>query len=277
MKLSLKVLDQDHKILTESSAQNETHLFHRQDYDPGDSIHLYCELVPTFLMISFDATLPTTLVYVTENTSVFPIPFAQRRQAHAPLAFQGRQHRMTVRRARESEIYARRNLALNPHDLPENNANFPHATANVETRDEAVFYARNAIDGEHSNVDHGKWPFTSWGINCDENAALTVNFGRPVQIDEVVIYLRADFPHDAWWQSARLCLSNGETLALEFEKTGAAQSTKFSPQVVEWARLDRLIKAPDPSLYPALTQIELWGSQPSLDQTSETLNKTEPL
>lgn len=42
---------------------------------------------------------------------------------------------------------------------------YPHATANVETRNEAVFAARNTIDGQINNQGHGVWPYESWGTN----------------------------------------------------------------------------------------------------------------
>ena len=51
--------------------------------------------------------------------------------------------------------------------------------ANVETRGEAVFAARNAIDGIYENDAHGIWPYQSWGINRDPNAALDAGLWPP--------------------------------------------------------------------------------------------------
>ena len=48
------------------------------------------------------------------------------------------------------------------------------ASANVETRGESVFAARNAIDGVKANRSHGAWPFESWGINRQDDAQLTL-------------------------------------------------------------------------------------------------------
>lgn len=42
-----------------------------------------------------------------------------------------------------------RNLAKNVMDQHGETNCYPHASANVETRGEAVFAARNAIDGVH--------------------------------------------------------------------------------------------------------------------------------
>lgn len=64
----------------------------------------------------------------------------------------------------------------------------------METRGEAVFAARNAIDGIFENSAHGEYPYQSWGINRDPNAALTLDFGREVLLDELRITERADFP-----------------------------------------------------------------------------------
>ena len=64
-------------------------------------------------------------------------------------------------------VYARRNLALNPLDQRGNTGMRPHACANVETRNEALFAARNAVDGIHANLRHYPYPaltqVEAWG------------------------------------------------------------------------------------------------------------------
>ena len=112
-----------------------------------------------------------------------------------------------------------------------------------------------------ANHYHGEWPYTSWGINRDPNAAWRLDFGRRVMIDEAVLYLRADFPHDAWWRQATLHFSDGSQIRLDLEKTDAGQRFQFPERQTEWVVLDQLIKAEDPSPFPALTQLELWGRE----------------
>ena len=53
--------------------------------------------------------------------------------------------------------------------------------------------------------------------------------------------------------------SDGSKLILALEKTSAGQRFTFPSRQVEWVVLGSLIKANDPSPFPALTQIELWG------------------
>ena len=108
---------------------------------------------------------------------------------------------------------------------------------------------------------HGEWPFTSWGINRDPSAQLTVNFGRAVSVNRVVLYLRADFPHDAWWSSATLHFSDGSSIVVALEKTGSSQSFDFPSRTIEWVSVDTLVKADDPSPFPALTQLEVYGTE----------------
>ena len=258
MQLSLKVMDAAGNTKAETTGADELCLVYDAAYEEGDRL-LVSASEPVYLAVSLDAALPPAILFMRQSPFNFTIPFGEKRMPYAPQAFTGPLHRMHVRVANPGEIAARRNLALNPADQHGNEVLYPHATANVETRGEAQFAARNAIDGEKATFDHGSWPFTSWGINRDPKAALTVDFGRMVEVDEVVLYLRADFPHDAWWKSACVTFSDGETLEFDLVKSGAAQRFSIPARKVEWVRLHDMMKADDPSPYPALTQIEVWG------------------
>lgn len=257
MELTIKIINAQGSVLAHARACEEVFLVYRQEYVAGDIIELEAS-EPGFVELALDAALQPVTIYTTGGTFAFPVP-AAKRESYPPQSFSGNLHRLSVRRALPVEMDGRRNLALNPFDHHGNETLFPHASANVETRGEAAFAARNAIDGEKANDNHGFWPYTSWGINKDPAAALTVSFGREVIIDEIRLYLRADFPHDAWWQKAFVSLSNGETFSLDLRKTGSAQTFPISERKIEWIRLHDLEKAEDPSPFPALTQIEVWG------------------
>ena len=131
----------------------------------------------------------------------------------------------------------------------------------METRGEAVFAAYNAIDGIYENGSHGEWPYQSWGINRDPNAEWTLSFGRPVGIDELRLTLRADFPHDSWWESAVVAFSDGSEETLELKKESHPQAFDIKARTVEWLTLRHLKKVDDPSPFPALTQFEAWGTE----------------
>lgn len=113
---------------------------------------------------------------------------------------------------------------MNPWAVHGAGGPYPHASANVETRGEMVFAAKNAIDGLKANSFHGEWPYTSWGVNRDPEAAWRLDFGRTVELDEAVFYLRADFPHDAWWKSAALLEHKTRRSPYPVRMRGAARS-----------------------------------------------------
>jgi len=260
MKLTLKVVDIAGAVRATATGTDEIYLVYRERYNEGDQVVVEAS-ESGHLVLALDDAMSPSIVYMNGEAYALAVPFGSKRVPYSPHAFDGDIHRLCVRLARPEEISTRRNLALNPWDDHANSSAFPHAKANVETRGEAVFAARNAIYGEKANEDHGFWPYTSWGINRDPEAALTLDFGRPVSIDEFVFYLRADFPHDAWWEKASVTFSDGVTVSFALVKSGAAQSFRFAERTVQWVRLHSLIKADDPSPFPALTQIEVWGRE----------------
>ena len=161
----------------------------------------------------------------------------------------------------EQEIAASRSIARNPADLRGDTDFYPHCTANVETRNEACFCARNVIDGVRLNTFHGEWPFQSWGIGAREDAWCLLDLGRPVIAEKMALTLRADFPHDAYWVSGHAVLSDGTELSFDLEKTGDRQWIDLGNRTVRWLRLERMIKSDDPSAFPALRQWEVFGRE----------------
>ena len=156
------------------------------------------------------------------------------------------------------EIDAYRNLAGNPYDVRGESKAFPHATSNSECRNEAVFAARNAIDGCMENRRHGGWPYQSWGPEQRRDLWWQVDFGREVEIDKLVITIRADFPHDKHWKRATLLFSDGSHMSIELEKTPSAQTVVFSPKRTTAVRLMDLTQD-EPLGWCALTEVEVWG------------------
>lgn len=261
MELTLAIRNQENNILAEETGTDSVALVYAQEYQEGDEIILSCNEKNVYLLVQLDEALPPSFVYYAGGDYRLPVPFGEKRISYSPKTFSGEVHLLQVRAAlpRETENY--RNLAENAHDSHFNTCLYPHAHANVETRGESVFAARNAINGGVANRSHGAWPYESWGINRDPDAELTLEFGRPVTIDKIVLTTRADFPHDNWWKSATVRFSDGTEKILEMEKSEQAHVFDFSPRTVEWIKLGRLLKdETDPSPFPALTQIAVYGT-----------------
>ncbi len=259
--IKLKVQDAGGRTLLTCAEAADVHLVYAAEYRPGDHIVLECREPGCFCVVQFEDTLPSALVYVTRREVIYTIPFGEGRVVFSPKSFTGGCHLIRARLATPEEIAARRNLALNPFDQHGDNGYFPHTSANVETRGEAVFASYNAVDGVYENASHGVWPYQSWGINRDPNAAWTLDFGRAVRVDELRVTLRADFPHDSWWTQGEVTFSDGSCEVLHFEKTDKPQSFAIEPRTVTSLTFGKLIKADDPSPFPALTQFEAWGTE----------------
>ena len=256
----IKVIDKNEFAVAVARDENEVNLALTREYQEGDRILIEVSDAPVYAWLQLDDALGRSLVYLTEDYS-YQLPFGEKRINLSPKVFSGKTHLLSVRRAKDFEISAYRNLAYNVNDCHTNSVCFPHASANIETRGEAVFAAKNAIDGVTANSCHGEWPYDSWGINRDPKAAMKLDFGRDVTIDRIIMYLRADFPHDSWWTKATITFSDGSAMELGLKKTASAQEFSFEPKNVRWLELSHLIKAEDASPFPALTQIEVYGTE----------------
>ncbi|MDD5326426.1 MAG: discoidin domain-containing protein [Phycisphaerae bacterium] len=145
-----------------------------------------------------------------------------------------------------------RNLALNL-----DNAHYPQATSNSVCGDKPCFAAENAIDGNTSNKGHGP-KFPSWGPDRRTDLWLEIDFGKVVEIDKVVIYIRADFPHDSYWKSGTIEFSDGSKEKISLQKTAEPQAFEFSTRRVKWLRITDLVQD-EPLGWCGISEVEVWG------------------
>ena len=82
-----------------------------------------------------------------------------------------------------------------------------------------------------------------------------------MDINEIVLHTRADFPHDNWWIRADIEFSDGSEEQVSMEKSSEPHPFSIKREKITWLKLKNLIKADDPSPFPALTQIEVWGRE----------------
>lgn len=259
-------------ILLSACAPGRVSAVYNSEYQPGDLITIEVMEPGVYCFVQFEDTMPETFVYVAQRRIVFPVPFGEKTAPipYSPKSFSGSCHIVRARLASPKEIAVRRNLAFNPYDHefygqgPMGNGKdtgfYPHATSNVKAVSPG-FAPRTAIDGIFENNAHMLWPYQAWSNNQDLSAELTVDFGRPVTVDELRLTLRADFPHDSWWTDAEAFFSDGSSEHLKLEKSGAVQAFPIRPRTVTSVTLRSLKKHEDTALYTALTQIEAWGRE----------------
>ena len=258
--LALKVLDKTGKTICVSNGEDYVSLVCCTEYQEGDQIVLETSHNNIFVMLQLDDAMGEELCYITGNV-FFQIPFGEKKICYSPKAFYGNRHYLCARVATQEEIHTYRNVARNVYDQHENKSCYPHAWANVETRGEAVFAVQNAIDGVTMNVSHGEWPYESWGINRQDDARMRIDFGREVSVDRLILYTRADFPHDNWWEQVSFTFSDGSSFDMKMEKSYKPHEITFDTKTVTWLEMHDMKKADDPSPFPALTQIEVYGTE----------------
>lgn len=183
------------KTIASAQGDGEAALLFHGCYEMGDVLLFAGDA--RHVIVQVDQQMMPARVYLPSGRFEYRLPMADDGLAvYAPNTFCGEKHLLSIRTANDN---AYRNLACNPADQRGDTDAYPHAAANVETRNESVFAARSVIDGQHIATGHGAWPYGSWGIGARTDAELTLDFGRKVEIDTLVLYLRADFPHDAHW------------------------------------------------------------------------------
>lgn len=251
---------------TDGSGDSRTELTFDRVYRPGDRILISG---PQRIAAQLDAELPACELYLNApRTFTFAVPLGRSEtedaSAYAPLAFTGSSHRITVHSI--SSLAGYRNLALNPCDQqlgppsesPAPARVFPHATSNSVFKNWPGFRERNAIDGAAQNGHHGVWPYQSWGPDQRADLWWRVDFGRAVSVDKIRLMIRADFPHDSYWQSALVEFSDGSSLPFHILPTADFQEFSFPARSITWIRLTRLVPA-DPGKWCSLVEFEAWG------------------
>ncbi|MEG0453644.1 MAG: hypothetical protein RR558_11305 [Coprobacillus sp.] len=254
MKLTITVLNKEGIIKDVSTGEDSVKMVYRDGYSDGDMIKITTDTPFRFYQIKIDETIEKCIVYLTKNEWYYMIDFNELNKSLHPNAFDKSVHYLYVKAAQPNSL-----LSFNPLDQKENYGMYPHVHANVETAGNSAFACLNVIDGLDANTHHGKWPYTSWGIAGRKDASLTIEFGRMVRIEKVIIYLRAQFPHDSWWCEGKLELNNELRAKLLFEKTEKKQIYYFDNIETNQIHLYDLIKADDQSEFPSLTLIEVYG------------------
>lgn len=257
IKLSIK--DENGKVLA-SGEGTYVNCVYRNKYNDGDYIELTTDT--EFVVMKLASHLADSIVYLPEKTFKYEIPKGDKRDIYAPNTWNTDLNVVTVREASDEEAFGYRNIALNSAAVRFEDKYFPFARANHVTRDEVTFEERNSIDGVICQDCHGFWPFQSYAGGAREDIEYYLYFGREVEFDTLVFYLRADFAddHDTYWKSFDAEFSDGSIMSFSFEKSNKGQMFKLEvPKKTEYIHLTNFKQAANPLSWAALTQIEVYG------------------
>ena len=273
--LTLKIIGSDGAVKFERKGM-KIEACYKGELTEGDKIKVLLSNCD-FIAVKLDETLAESIVWVPNKSFDFPIPTErQLKMCYHPNAFKGDTHVISVREPEDEEIYGYRNIALNSHDRHAPVKSYPHASANFVTREEPCFYERNAIDGVINNQGHGSYPYHSWAGGARNDIEFFLNFGREVEIDKLVFFLRADFahdpktgiPHDSYWKNIDIEFSDGEVIHGEFEldntdlnpKNSEGKVIAFEKKTTKSIRLFNFTQVTEILSFAALSQLEVYGN-----------------
>ncbi|MEW6358865.1 MAG: hypothetical protein AB1696_21210 [Planctomycetota bacterium] len=255
-KIEVRIVDASGKALAQAANQgpgDAVRLQHRAKYNPGDKIRVRG---PRHMIFSPSTGLPAGLVYSPTGEFEFPIPAGP--EARAYDSFSSNREQIFTRALTPEEFASFRNIAANPADHPGSKGLFPHVTTNSVCRDDPVFAARNAIDGIAKPEGHGAWPHQSWGPDMKDGLWVRIDFGRPVEVEGVGVTLRADVPHDKFFQGATIVFPDKSEQKIAFQPHGKRQWFSFPRKTVTWIELRDFI-LPKEKGWCAVAEIEVRG------------------
>jgi hypothetical protein len=257
--LTVEVRNAAGASLASASDPQKVALSYGAAYQPGDAIVVSGPPGDKYLVIQVDGKVPGAMVYCPGGVVNFPIPSGPLLIGYDPSAFTGSTHQITAHVATPEELKAYRNVAVDSLDQRNQSQYFPHAIASSVTRNDPMFFERNAIDGNTRNTHHGKWPYESWGNGKISDPWLKIDFGRDVTVDKVRLYIRSDFPHDTYWTNMTLQFSDGSSKDITLQKTADPQDYTFPAKTIRWIRLANFKQPTQPLGWAAVTEVEVYG------------------
>lgn len=256
--LEVSIINQEGTVLHTCKDQR-IDLTYKEQYMPGDKIVIR-KKDTDFLSVQLDEYIAESIIYTPSDQVLFEIPFGDLKRGYDEKAFSGSMHRIRVSEPEDTVACGFRNIALNSHDKKGQKKYFPHAYANLVTREDVCFFERNAIDGVKENKGHGDYPYHSWAGGAREDLEYYIDFGTNVEVEKLAFFLRADFPHDTYWKAVDVEFDDGTRETANFIKTAEGQELILKEvKTTRKIHLTNFKQAELPFSWAALSQIEVYG------------------
>ncbi len=237
-------------------------------YSANDKITVTLPAGEKYLALSLNSRVGEAIIYCPNGKFTYTLPntntiFPNTMDSSSGINYKN--NTITARLVTAEELATKHNLALNPYDLKDAKGSYPHASTSNVNDNNLYWEARCAIDGFTANEGHGEYPYQSWGPNSNVKPTdhFTIDFGREVTVDELVVVIRADFPHDSYFTGCTVTFSDGSTKQINLTNSEMEQvidlggvtttSIKLSGFTVETAG------ATTP--YAALTEVKCMGTE----------------
>ena len=257
-------------------AQGILQLYVPVRYQTGDSVTVTLPEGQKYIGFTISPKMGESIIYCPDGTFTYFLPEVSTMATTIGKDYANTKNYVTIRILTSEELAAKRNLAENAYDYSEKTAGqvlmsnqYPHATASSEWENspgQTFFYAKNAIDGFANNRGHGGYPVQSWGPAPDPGQWLEIDFGRPVNAEEVGIVIRYDLPHDTYFESAVIQVTyedgttSEQTITIQCVGTEQIFVLDLYPKPITKLRIMELV-AHTSGGWAAITELKVYGAE----------------
>ncbi len=132
--IELSIIDKDGKQLLSQKGES-VDITYEKEYNEGDKIVIR-KKDTDFVSLKLDNYLDESIVFSESSSLEFEIPFGNLKRGYDKNAFSGNSHHIRAYEPTDEVKYGYRNIALNSHDRRGQKRYFPHAYANLVTRED---------------------------------------------------------------------------------------------------------------------------------------------
>ncbi len=94
-----------------------------------------------------------------------------------------------------------------------------------------------------------------------------------VEVDQIKLFIRADFPHDGYWKKGIIHFSDGSAEKISIKRTKEGQVFKFPKRKITKLKIEFFEAQPENS-WCAITELEVWGRESLPFKLQESWQKT---
>lgn len=237
-------------------------------YSANDKLVVTLPEGEKYLALSLNSRVGEAIIYCPDGKFTYTFPntssiFPNTMDPSSGVNYQN--NTITARLVTAEELAKVHNLALNPYDLTDAKGSYPHASTSNVNDNNLYWAARCAIDGFTANEGHGEYPYQSWGPNNNVKATdhFTIDFGREVTVNELVVVIRADFPHDSYFTGCTVTFSDGSTKQINLTNSALEQVIDLGGVTTTSIKLSNFTVETDGATtpYAALTEVKVMGTE----------------
>ena len=143
--IKISIINKDGNEMFSQKGEN-IDITYEKEYQEGDKIVIR-KKDTEHIALKLDDYLDESIIFSESSSLEFEIPFGNLKRGYDKNAFSGNSHHIRSYEPTDEVKYGYRNIALNSCDRRGQKRYFPHAYANLVTREDVCFFERNAIDG----------------------------------------------------------------------------------------------------------------------------------